>query len=265
MLSNLPNAIHDGFVLECTLQRLGWEVDFETNVSLKSAEDAITKFAEKVGDNAEACLFAFVGHGIEINGKNYLVPSDADLEPSAAATLHDAEDIVRRSCLSFQHVVQHCFARTRNGTCASIFVLDCCRQKFFNVADSQPRGRVGCDLAPVSADIRNSCVIYSTTPGRTASDGAPGMGGPFMTAFAKEMIRPGIDLETVLRNVRRRMTALRNECQLAPSSSLLEDSFTFCPLGSKAENKVEAETGEDATDVVARQEASGFDQAGTDD
>ena len=220
----LANVMQDGAKLQSALQQLGWEVSFEPNLTFVEAQNTIGEFAELVKDNGGACLFAWIGHGIELHGKQFFVPRDAALGEHVYSNHGDFVQSVQGSCIGFDFVRQ-CLFNVRDGSEPTIFVLDCCRNDFWSSCSlgvSKDR-----EFSVNSREIENSIVVFSTTAGSTAEDGPVGMGGPFMGAFTEEILKEGQDLDEALNNTRRRVRELSSNCQLAPSTSLLYGKFYF--------------------------------------
>ncbi|KAJ1468772.1 hypothetical protein T484DRAFT_1920103, partial [Baffinella frigidus] len=76
-IRNLANVDFDANLLKTTLQKLGWEVEMLFGPGLEKARAEVDRFAESVAGSGEACLLAFVGHGVEAGGHIFLVPRDA--------------------------------------------------------------------------------------------------------------------------------------------------------------------------------------------
>ena len=235
---DLPNANIDGANLLAALRRLGWDVTFRADAGLDDAENEIARFADSASDNRDACLLAFIGHGLECNGVLYLVPRDALLRSSEYANREVLERKLQRQCLSFQAIEEQ-FAARRDGRAATLFVLDCCRNSFGHDVRTPTRSILQEAASTLSAGrrvsaVRNSIVIFSTSAGSVASDGPQGEGGPFINALARAIATPGLDLDEVLMRTRAQVARASSSCQLAPSTSLLTRRFYFCAGPPKA-------------------------------
>jgi hypothetical protein len=240
---DLPNAVNDGALLQSLLQNFGWEVDFVPNVKLEEAHESLTNFMDLVELSEDSCLFAFIGHGIEVNGKNYLVPCDAKLgERDYRGKVDDFEMDLMQKCFPFEHVTRKFAERVtqiRNKgmpTPPTIFILDCCRDNFADAGSAGVnRSIFGAQSKPESGircDVDNSIVIFSTTSGQTASDGKAGKGGPFMRAFTEAAEVPEVTLDDILRQTRQALELSTQDgarYQMAPSIDLLKQKFYFIP------------------------------------
>eukprot|EP00288_Rhodomonas_lens_P011056 CAMPEP_0177750514 /NCGR_PEP_ID=MMETSP0484_2-20121128/33062_1 /TAXON_ID=354590 /ORGANISM="Rhodomonas lens, Strain RHODO" /LENGTH=518 /DNA_ID=CAMNT_0019265573 /DNA_START=176 /DNA_END=1727 /DNA_ORIENTATION=+ len=187
---NLSNALRDGLQLRDVLSRMKWDVVFKVELGHKKMRDEMNNFLQKERDT-DVCMFAFIGHGIEVNGSLYLVAQDARLQRSHT-NAHHFESEVQNSCIRMDFV-QECFGNERHGDHPTLFVLDCCRSCDYQTPSSQsvsggflPSASISKSPAPKTI-LRNSYVLFSTSPGHVAEDGDPGTGGPFMSAFVKEM------------------------------------------------------------------------------
>ena len=253
-IPDLANAIQDGAKLEGKLQQLGWEVELETNLGRADAWTKISEFVKSVEDNADACLFAFVGHGIEVNGKQYLVPRDARLGEREFLSHADFEQELQAVCLQFDSV-RILLGEARDASEPTIFVLDCCRNDFCKVRGHQTRSlpQAQKPSAGVVTEVENSIIVFSTTSGNTAEDGPAGEGGPFMSVFVEEIGKEGRDLDEALMNTRKRVRDASSNCQLAPSTSLLYGKFFFNPAPpTTAEPRPPLARSDSAGDVLQR-------------
>lgn len=79
-VTKLGNAVQDTVCLKSRLQALRWSVDSVYNPGQRVFKEAIEKFADAVENSSDACLFAFVGHGVELQGEHFLLPADFELK-----------------------------------------------------------------------------------------------------------------------------------------------------------------------------------------
>ncbi|KAJ1493016.1 hypothetical protein T484DRAFT_1769509, partial [Baffinella frigidus] len=220
-LQGLVNVDNDANNLKQTLQRLGWVADVERNGSLEDVKRSIEGFAASVAGSGEACLLAFIGHGVEVGGNIFLVPSDAELSGSRV----EERDWAR--FLRFADV-QAVFATHRGGAPldseATVFLLDCCRSGLS--VDAQAPGAL---IEPGRTKVPNSIVIFSTSSGDTAGDGRAGEGGPWMNIFTEELLQnPGRDVVHVTITTRGRL--LSAQFQLAQDELALTASLVINQL-----------------------------------
>eukprot|EP00960_Hanusia_phi_P013532 396739-Hanusia_phi.AAC.2 len=221
-LVHLPNTCYDGHILETALEELGWAVELKLDLDWEEMMKAIAAFKKDVNQEGGACLFAFVGHAVELSSQLFLIPtkprmtsldcSEADSELQLA--------LLKGACIPFSSVQEGVSKARKNNKDFSIFVLDCCRSSCVK------RGLA--KLSTPSADGVNVYVIYSTSSGQEASDGDKGRGGPFMTAFAKEMLAsPKQELDVVASKTRGQLLSSTGRCQLSHSHNTRVDEFFF--------------------------------------
>ncbi|KAJ1464563.1 hypothetical protein T484DRAFT_3190659 [Baffinella frigidus] len=253
-LQGLVNVDNDANLLKRTLQKLGWGVEVVQNAGLDDAAEAIGRFAESVAGSGDACLFAFIGHGAEVSGSVFLVPSDAKLRGEYRET-SDLEKDVSQKCIRFAEV-QATFARHRGGAPAdaeaTVFVLDCCRDGMSCAVTGAGRGiglqKAGAGAA-ARAEVKNAFVVFSTSSGRAAGDGRAGEGGPFMNVFTSELEKEGQQVTDVTMRTRRRMFDSSEKCQLAQDESTLTAHLYFNGHARKLPADVPPLTSADAEPV----------------
>ena len=251
-LPNLANPINDALKLQATLLELGWQVKIATSLGFKKAEKEMKKFAGSRAKGDDDCLFAFVGHGSQINGRNYLAAANSKLDWEYDDET-EFEDALKLSYLSFDDVLEAFNDARGSSSGVTVFVLDCCRTGFeaaeqtapTSAAEPTKKGRSvdssSTSRAPSIAKLRaasgsgpgflNSMVIYSTASGNVAddgmTDGKPDEGGPFMGIFCEE-IASGDEVSQVMKRVRKRLWEEKPDlCQIAPDESLLVEDFVF--------------------------------------
>lgn len=145
--------------------------------------DAIADFVARIKP-ADVALFYFAGHGIEANGENYLIPTDAQIKRP-----QDLEDDALRVSLVFDYL-RSVEARL------SIVMLDACRNNPFQSFRAINRGGLA---IPVNTP-KGSILIYPTAPGKTALDG-DGKNGLFTTHLLRHIETPGISIEEMFKRV----------------------------------------------------------------
>lgn len=185
--SPLANPANDARLMAESLKRLGFElVDGKalTDLPDKAAmEQAVQRFGERIR-KADVALFFYAGHGVQVDGANYLVPVGANVSGKSQ---------VKYQLVDADYVMQE---MAEAGTRVNLVVLDACRNNPFG--ERGLRAANG-GLAQVNAP-RGTLVAYSTAPGRTAADGA-GANSPFSAALARYMQDPGLRIEDVFMRV----------------------------------------------------------------
>jgi uncharacterized caspase-like protein len=186
----LTNPAHDAAAISDMFKRAGFDV-VDAKHDLKNAEmrRALREFTDKARD-ADIAVIYYAGHGIEVNGVNYLVPVDAMLERDT-----DAYD----EAISLDRILQAIEPAKR----LHLVILDACRNNPFlkkmtrTVASrSMDRGLIG-----IEPNGQNTLIAYAAKAGFTAMDG-DGQNSPFAQALLKHLTTPGLDLRRSLGLVR---------------------------------------------------------------
>lgn len=178
----LSNASNDAADMARKLQGGGYRVTQTIDATHQQFTDGITKIG-KEGASAEVCLFFFAGHGLEVAGENYLVPSDGYL---------DDEGDLRRSMIPLSTVLS---AMRQTQAKRKIIILDCCRNNPFR--DSTRRGGLG--AVPDSSLPPRTLIVYSGAPGQTVPDGE-GRNSPFSEELLRQL-EPGRDILSIFTSV----------------------------------------------------------------
>jgi hypothetical protein len=211
----LANPLNDAASIANTLRRLGFKVDTLTNANRRQMSEAINQFANKLKRN-EVGFFYFSGHGAQVNGENYLIPVDAQVDNERDikyATVHIGE-------------VLDAMADAKNAV--NIVIIDACRNNPF--ARSWRSGTRG--LAPIHA-AKGMIIAYSTAPGNLASDGPAGGNSPYMNHLMSQMLIPGLPVEQVFKKVRKDVQSETGGKQMPWESSSLIGDFYFNPSTAK--------------------------------
>ena len=213
----LANPAKDAELIGATLKKLGFDVILVTNAPQKQMQRAIVDFGDRLaeaGSNAVG-LFYYAGHGLQLDGQNYLVPTDADISREVDVEIDGVSaDLVLK---------QMAYADSR----VNIVILDACRNNplardFRSVAPSQ-------GFAEMRTKPKGTFISYSTAPGEVAVDGS-GAHSPFAEALATAMQRPGLGLSEVFQDVREQVLAATDERQTPWDSSSLVKPFYFIPI-----------------------------------
>lgn len=181
----LDNPPNDARLIGQSLAGAGFEV-VETKMDLGIAEfrQSLRRFQAQA-NGAEVALVYFAGHGVEANGTNWLIPTDAEL----------AED----RDLEYEAIKSDLMLQALRGARMRVLVLDACRSNPFgrNWRTGVRSSTTG--LAKLEAD--DVLVLFAAAPGQTASDGAGG-NSPFATALAKHLPEPGLAIQLLGGKVR---------------------------------------------------------------
>lgn len=216
----LANPVNDAADMAAKLAALGFEVVDGRDLGKRELERLIGDFSDRL-DGAEAALFFYAGHGLQVDGRNFVVPVDARLDVPAklrleAVPMDDILDIMEQQAA------------------VSLVLLDACRNNPFTrslsrAATTRSAAPVGAGLAQFSAG-RGSFVAFSTAPGAVAMDGS-GRNSPFTAALLKHIGAPGQSVSDLMIAVRRDVLAATRDFQTPWEQGSLTERFEFVPAG----------------------------------
>ena len=189
--SPLRNPVNDAQDMARVLGDLGFEVIHKENVTQNDMKRAIRSFSEKIRDGGVG-LFYYAGHGIQINGQNYLIPVEAPIEK---------EEDVEYESVDVRFVLAQMASA---GNEMNILILDACRNNPFARSLRTPQRGLAVMTAP-----SGTFIAYATAPDSVASDGNT-RNGLYTQELLKYMQMPGLNIEEVFKRVR---LAVRNATQ----------------------------------------------------
>ncbi|WP_067620778.1 caspase family protein, partial [Dissulfuribacter thermophilus] len=206
-LKNPPNDARD---MGAKLKRLGFDVTLLTDADQRTMEQAIRRFGRKLRQGGTG-LFYYAGHGLQVEGRNYLIPVDAKI--------YDETDV------KYKAVDVGLVLDTMNlaGNGLNIIILDACRS---NPYTRSFRSAVS-GLARMDAPT-GTLIAYATGPGKVAEDGT-GRNGIYTKHLLKYMEVPGLPVEQVFKNVRKAVIEETGGRQVPWESSSLIGDFFFLP------------------------------------
>ncbi len=206
--SKLKNPVNDARSMARLLQRLDFDVDLVTNGSRRDMVSEMNAFGRKL-TQVDVGLFYYAGHGIQVKGRNYLIPTDAVLE---------TEGDVEFEAIDLGRVL----SKMEDSHCPlNIVILDACRDNpFARSFRSTSKG-----LALVDAP-RGTLLAFSTAPGSVAADGK-GNNGIYTKHLLANIERPDLSIEEVFKQVRIGVVNDTNGKQTPWESSSLMGSFHF--------------------------------------
>jgi uncharacterized caspase-like protein len=186
--ARLDNPINDANAVAQKLETMGFTVTVVTDANRQRLVQAMSNF-RKTASNADLSLLFYSGHGVQIFGTNYILPTDADQSDVAQATIQG---------VSLNSVVENFLP----GKTKIVF-LDACRD---NPLQRTGDRTVSKGLAPISV-AQGTLIAYATKDGQTASDGVGQKNSPFTKALLEHLSDPQ-DIAVILRKVREKvMTA----------------------------------------------------------
>lgn len=204
----LKNPVNDAEAMARTLREVGFKVIKKTNLDQRRMKRAINDFGRKIRAGGVA-LFYFAGHGMQVDGRNYLIPVKAVVE---------AEEDVELEAVDAGRVMAKMEAA---GTRVNLVILDACRNNPF--ARSFRSANQG--LAHMDAPS-GTLIAYATAPGSVASDGS-GENGLYTQELIRQLRVPNRPVEEVFKRVRAQVMKLSGERQTPWESSSLVGNFYF--------------------------------------
>ena len=207
----LKNPVNDARAMADALVQCGFEVTMLENANKRRMEEAIRAFGAKL-TSTSAGLFYFAGHGLQVNGTNYLVPLAARIE--------------KESDIEYETVdAGRVLAEFANAQAAlSIIILDACRDNPFAAATrSLTRGLA---VVKLPKDASGTLVAYATSPGNVARDGK-GKNGLYTEELLRNLLTPGLKLEDVFKLTRINVKQRSNGAQVPWENSSIDGDFYF--------------------------------------
>lgn len=209
----LLNPVNDARAMATSLESVGFQVLLRTDANLRDMIGAVREFGERLraAGSGAVGIFYYAGHGVQIKGRNFLIPVGADITH---------EDEVAYQSLEAQAVLDK-MESAGNGT--NLLILDSCRDNpFARSMRSASRG-----LAQMDAPV-GTLVAFSTAPGSVASDGR-GSNGLYTSHLLTAIKRPGLKVEDVFKVVRNGVLRDSNNRQQPWESTALTGDFFFVP------------------------------------
>ena len=204
----LPNPVNDAEDMEKALKESGFTVIRKQNATLRDMHLALREFGDRL-DRQGTGVFYFAGHGLQVRGRNYLMPVDADIQ---------REDEVAFAALDLGAVMEK-LDSAKNPV--NIVILDACRNNpFGSRLQTSAKGLAQVDAPP------GTLIAFATAPGSTAADGG-GRNGLYTQHLVKQIGRPGLAVEEVFKTVRAGVRAESKNQQIPWESTSLESAFVF--------------------------------------
>jgi tetratricopeptide (TPR) repeat protein len=220
----LNNPVNDALLMKETLEKLDFEVILDTNLKTKNdLSNSIIAFGEK-RKNYNIGFVYYAGHGVQLNGKNYLLATKEKYENK-----YHVED----NGVNVDRILGF-FEEAKNQI--NILVLDACRNNPFekNWVPSARSLENGLGLAPLNSS--GNVIAFSTSAGNTASDGnEKSKNSSYCLSLVKNMLTPDLDLDQIFRNVKKEIREISSGNQLPTVENQYEGSDFYFLKSTYAE------------------------------
>ncbi|MER8382404.1 caspase domain-containing protein [Mesorhizobium sp. M0815] len=241
----LANPVNDALDIADKLRAIGFEVIEGNDLGKRELERKIGEFSDAL-QGAGAGLFYYAGHGLQVDGRNFIVPVDARLDMPVklqleAVPIDEVLDIMEQQ------------------TKVSLVFLDACRNNpFARSLSRSATTRSATALAGLAQfqSTRGSFIAFSTAPGAVAMDGT-GRNSPFAAALLRHMAEPGQSINDMMIAVRRDVVSATREAQRPWEQGSLLERFEFVPGGDSAQQPKPAVTPAPASEVAALERSVG--------
>ncbi|MBA3727059.1 MAG: caspase family protein [Armatimonadetes bacterium] len=209
-VAKLENPVHDASAVAAMFKSAGFDsVESKLNLTVSELRKALRDFGN-TSRGADVAVVYYAGHGIELDGTNYLIPVDATLET-------DTDVLDEALPLDRVLVAVEPAKRLR------LIILDACRDNPFakNMKRTMAARAIGRGLAKVEPSSPNTVIAFAAKAGSTAYEGT-GKNSPFAMALVEHLVKPGLDLQRAFRYVRDDVLKATNNAQ---------EPYTYTSLG----------------------------------
>jgi hypothetical protein len=189
-VAHLENPASDAELVASQFRRNGFSVTLKQDLGIVELRRAVRAFSD-VAQTADIAVVYYAGHGVEIDGANYLIPTDAKL-------LNDLD--VEDETMSLDRII-----RTLDGARKlKLVILDACRDNPFakKMKRTLAARSIGRGLSPFEPATSNMLVAFAAKAGSVASDGDGEKNSPFAASLVKFLFEPGLDLRIAFGRVR---------------------------------------------------------------
>lgn len=206
----LRNPVNDANAIAKELEKLGFDVMLYTNIGQNDMKRHIRSFGERLAQEKGIGLFYFAGHGMQMNGQNYLLPVSANIQK---------EQDVELEAVNLRRVLGEMdYARNQ----MNIIILDACRNNpFARSFRSGGNNGLATTIAP-----QGTFIAYATAPGSVAADGT-GQNGLYTQELIAALKQPGLRIEDVFKKVRTNVYQKSGKKQVPWENSSIFGDFYF--------------------------------------
>jgi hypothetical protein len=208
----LKNPVNDSTDMARSLRSVGFDVIEANNTTLAQMREATRRFADKLG-NSDVGLVYYSGHGVEVKGKNYLIPVNADIKREY--------EVVDQAFDASQFLEMMDNIRGPNNKRVNILIVDACRNNELQKSWRSTNNGLARMDAP-----GGTFISFATAPGRVAADGV-GRNSPYTKHLLQALKQPNVPIEQVFKVVRRNVMEETKGEQIPWENSSLVGDFYF--------------------------------------
>jgi hypothetical protein len=223
-VSPLPNPPIDAKSMAGVLRNVGFDVVEGTNLTRDKMTERLLEFGKKA-QGADVAVFFYAGHGIAINGNNYLLPIDADIKSEMDVKLGAAINI------------DLTLDQTMGDAKVKLVFLDACRDNPFAAKIKSNSATRSVSVQSGLAEMKSgegTLIAFATGPGQTALDGQEGTNSPFTRALMANIATPGVEIQQAMTKVRAQVNEETNKGQLPWGHTNLIGSVYLNPVAAPA-------------------------------
>ena len=225
-VAQLPNPAVDAKSMAKVLRNVGFDVVEGTNLTRDKMTERLLEFGKKA-QGADVAVFFYAGHGIAINGTNYLLPVDADIKSEMDVKLGSAINI------------DLTLDQTMSDAKVKLVFLDACRDNPFAAKIKSNSSTRSVSVQQGLAEMKSgegTLIAFATGPGQTALDGEVGTNSPFTRALIAHITTPGIEIQQAMTEVRAQVNEETNKGQLPWGHTNLIGSVYLNPAAAAPAN-----------------------------
>src|SRR5580692_2073685 len=200
----LPNPPIDAKSMAGLLRDAGFDVVEGINLTRDEMTARLLEFGRKT-QGAEVAVFFYAGHGIAVDGTNYLLPVDADIKSEMDVKLGNAIN------------VDLTLDQTMSDAKVKLVFLDACRDNPFAAKIKSNSATRSVNVQSGLAEMKSgegTLIAFATGPGQTALDGQEGANSPFTRALIAHITTPGVEIQQAMTEVRAQVNEETNKGQL---------------------------------------------------
>ena len=229
----LPNPPIDATSMAGLLRNAGFDVVEGTNLTRDKMTERLLEFGKKT-QGADVAVFFYAGHGIAIDGINYLLPVDADIKSEMDVKLGNAIN------------VDLTLDQTMNAAKVKLVFLDACRDNPFAAKIEAAAGTRSVSVRTGLAEMKSgegTLIAFAAGPGQTALDGEVGTNSPFARALLAHITQPGVEIQQAMTQVRGQVYEETKRAQMPWGHTNLIGAVYLNPVAAPAAAAAAAVTG----------------------